>query len=79
MQLKNQDERLSKALARLSNEADFTVFLDWLRDSSREEIELLVNASDTHAIVRQQGFIKCLKQILDAPSIARDIVRSKHS
>lgn len=72
MQLQNPSANVMEALLRLSNNGDFTLFIDWLRDERRNQSELNDNQHDKVTLRQGQGAAQALRAIDDLVINARN-------
>lgn len=72
MQLQNPSANVMEALLRLSNNGDFTLFIDWLRDERRNQSELNDNQHDEVTLRQGQGAAQALRAIDDLVINARN-------
>lgn len=76
MQLQNPSANVMEALLRLSNNGDFTLFIDWLRDERRNQSSVNDYQQDDVTLRQGQGAAQALRSIDDLVANARNKLES---
>jgi hypothetical protein len=69
------DMEAVRAIARLSSEHDFGVFVEWLKLATDDAIHYLLNVADAHMMAEARAEAALLRELVDMIESAPGIVR----
>ena len=71
------DQKVLNALASLKGNADWNVFSEWMKESSKAELESLLVTKDETTMRWLQGSINTLYSIIELSESAQGILHAK--